>query len=55
MKETNSKPDQPDDVDSETIQRTMRRVLQAEEDKLHMDSPQGINNEIQAIIEDEVE
>jgi hypothetical protein len=32
----------------------MRRVLQAEEDKLHMDSPQGINNEIQAIIEDEL-
>lgn len=44
----------PDGVDSRTAERAMRRVLQAEKDKLHMDLPRGINNEIQAIIEDEV-
>lgn len=46
--------DPPEDVDSETIERAMRRVLQAEQDKLHMDIPQGISNEIQAIIKDEI-
>lgn len=50
-----SQTDPPDGVDDETIRRTMRRVLQAEEDKLHMDRPRGINNEIEAIIEDEIE
>lgn len=47
--------DLPDGVDEETIQRAMHRVLQAEKDKLHMDLPHGINNELQQIIEDEVE
>lgn len=46
--------DLPDGVDEETIQRAMRRVLEAEKDKLHMDLPHGINNELQQIIEDEV-
>ena len=46
--------DPPDDIDEDSIRRTMRRILQAEEDKLHMDSPKGINEEIQSIIEDEV-
>lgn len=45
----------PEGVDEETIQRAMRRVLQAEKDKLHMDLPRGINNELQQIIEDEVQ
>lgn len=49
-----SEIDPPDGVDDELIQRTMRRILQAEEDKLHMDNPRGINNEIQSIIEDEI-
>lgn len=49
-----SQTDPPDGVDDETIRRTIRRVLQAEEDKLHMDLPRGINDEIQAIIEDEI-
>jgi hypothetical protein len=48
-------PDPPDGVDTETVRRAMRRILQAEQDKLHMDSPTGINNEIQSIIEDEVQ
>lgn len=46
--------DPPDDVDKDTIRRAMRRVLQAEEDKLHMDNPLGINDDIQTIIEDEI-
>ena len=50
-----SEIDPPDGIDKETIQRTMRRILLAEEDKLHMDNPRGINNEIQSIIEDEIE
>jgi hypothetical protein len=47
--------DPPDGVSAEAVERAMRRVLQAEKDKLHMDLPRGINNEIQQIIEDEVE
>lgn len=50
-----SESDPPEGIDEGTIRRTMRRVLQAEEDKLHMDSPKGINDEIQSILEDEVE
>ena len=49
-----SQSDPPDSVDEATIRRTMRRILQAEEDKLHMDLPRGINDEIEAIIEDEI-
>lgn len=46
--------DPPDGVDEATIRRAMRRILQAEEDKLHMDLAHGINDEIEAIIEDEI-
>lgn len=46
--------DPPEGVDKETIERTMRRVLEAEEAKLHMDLPRGINDEIQSIIEGEI-
>lgn len=49
-----SQTDPPDGVDEAAIRRTMRRILQAEEDKLHMDLPRGINDEIEAIIEDEI-
>jgi hypothetical protein len=49
-----SQTDPPEGVDNETIRRAMRRILQAEEDKLHMDLPRGINDEIEAIIEDEI-
>lgn len=45
----------PDGVDPETVERAMRRVLQAEKDRLHMDSPLGINNEIEAVLREEVE
>lgn len=49
-----SQVDPPEGVDEEVFRRTMRRVLEAEEAKLHMDLPQGINNDIHAIIEDEI-
>lgn len=32
----------------------MRRVLEAEKDKLHMGNPIGINDDIESIIEDEI-
>lgn len=49
-----SEAEPPNGIDETTVRRTMRRILQAEEDKLHMDLPKGINDEIEAIIEDEV-
>jgi len=49
-----SEAEPPNNIDEATVRRTMRRILQAEEDKLHMDLPRGINDEIQSIIEDEV-
>jgi hypothetical protein len=45
----------PEGVDSETVKRAMRRVLEAEEEKLHMDLPRGIINEIEQIIREEVD
>lgn len=45
----------PEGVDPQDVERVMRRVLQAEKDKLHMDLPRGVINEIEAIIKDEVE
>lgn len=50
-----SETDPPEDVGEDTVRRTMRRILQAEEDKLHMDNPIGIIDEIEAIIEDEIQ
>lgn len=47
--------DLPDGVAPEQMQRLMRRVLEAERDKLHMGNPTGINDDIQSIIEDEVD
>jgi hypothetical protein len=46
--------DLPDDIDEETRKRLMARVLQAEKEKLYMDNPQGINQDIKAIIEEEI-
>lgn len=49
-----SSKDLPEGVDEETIKRMMRRVLEAEKDKLHMGNPIGINDDIESIIEDEI-
>lgn len=45
----------PEGVDQEQIQRILRRVLEAEKDKLHMGNPLGINDDIESIIEEEVD
>lgn len=46
--------DLPEDVDEETATRSLRRVLEAEQDKLYMENPLGIKDDIQEIIEEEV-
>jgi len=46
--------DPPDGVDPEQIQRILRYVLEAEEDKLHMGNPIGINEDLKKIIEREI-
>lgn len=50
-----TRPDLPEGVSQDQMQRLMRRVLEAERDKLHMGNPMGINDDIQSIIEDEVD
>ena len=47
--------DLPDSVDKKQIKRIMERVLKAEKDKLHMRKPNGINNDIEQIIKEEVD
>lgn len=49
-----TKSDPPDGVDPEHIHQIMRYVLEAEEDKLHMGNPVGINEDIKKIIEREI-
>lgn len=44
-----------DSIDGKKLQQMMERVLEAEQDKLYMRSPIGINNDIKQIIEEEVE
>lgn len=46
-------PDQ--DLDKEVLRRVRERVLEAEKNKLHLDLPRGINNEIEQIIREEVD
>lgn len=40
---------------SAELKRVRERVLQAEKEKLHLDLPRGINNEIEQIIREEIE
>jgi len=42
------------EVDDETLQRIRSRVLRAEKEKLHLDLPRGINDEIETIIKEEI-
>lgn len=42
------------EFDDETLQRIQERVLEAEKEKLNLDLPRGINNEIEQIIREEV-
>ena len=42
------------EVDEEKLQRIRERVLRAEKEKLHLDLPHGINDEIETIIKEEI-
>jgi len=42
-------------IPDETLQRIRERVLRAEKEKLNLDNPRGINNDIQQIIEEEID
>jgi hypothetical protein len=41
-------------IPAETLVRIRERVLKAEKDKLNLDNPIGINNEIEEIIREEI-
>lgn len=43
------------DIDEEKLRRIRERVLQAEKEKLHLDLPRGIINEIEEIVREEVD
>jgi hypothetical protein len=43
------------EVEDEKIAAIIKRVLQAEQDKLHLKNPRGIRGEIEDIIREEVE
>ena len=42
------------EIPEQTLRRIRERVLQAEKEKLHLDLPRGINNEIEEIIREEI-
>lgn len=41
-------------IDSSKLTRIRERVLQAEKDKLHLDTPRGVINDIEEIIREEI-
>jgi hypothetical protein len=41
-------------ITKEKRQRIRERVLQAEKDKLHLDNPRGIINDVEEIIREEI-
>jgi hypothetical protein len=43
------------EVENEKIASVIERVLQAEQDKLHLKNPRGIREDIEDIIREEVE
>lgn len=42
------------DIDEQTLRQIRERVLQAEKEKLHLDLPRGIINEIEEIVREEI-
>ncbi|WP_267644043.1 hypothetical protein [Haloarchaeobius amylolyticus] len=42
------------EFDEDTLRRIRERVLQAEKEKLNLETPRGINNEIEQILREEV-
>lgn len=47
--------DLPDGVEKDDVQRILRQVLEAEKGKLHMGNPLGINDDLEAIIREEID
>jgi hypothetical protein len=43
------------EFDDATLRRVRERVLQAEKDKLNLDNPRGIINDIEQIIREEID
>ncbi len=41
-------------IDKQALTQIRERVLKAEKNKLHLDNPRGINNEIENIIKEEI-
>jgi len=50
-----SKGNPDTEVEDEKIAAVIERVLQAEQDKLHLKNPRGIREDIEDIIREEVE
>jgi hypothetical protein len=42
-------------ITRDKIKRVRERVLQAEKEKLHLDLPRGINDEIETIVREEID
>jgi hypothetical protein len=42
------------EIEEEKLRRIRERVLQAEKDKLHLDLPRGVINEIEEIVREEI-
>ena len=43
------------EIDDEKLRRIRERVLQAEKEKLHLDLPRGVINEIEEIVREEID
>lgn len=43
------------EIKEEKLRRIRERVLQAEKEKLHLDTPRGVINEIEAIVREEID
>jgi len=43
------------EIDEEKLRRIRERVLQAEKEKLHLDLPRGVINEIEGIVREEID
>lgn len=50
-----SREDSDTEVEDEKIASIIERVLQAEQDKIHLKNPRGIREDIEDIIREEVE
>lgn len=42
------------EIEEEKLRRIRERVLEAEKDKLHLDLPRGVINEIEEIVREEI-